>query len=147
MQQRPIFPDRLQSSIVGAGELNFCVRYENRWDLTANVTAMVYNQLALDISCSVYILYTFFLIPVNFFSQWIHNCIALFTSSSLGSAKSLIQLVSYTIKFVFLLNLLRSSPRPISIGQLNTLLYLHPRPINLIVFEGSYYLMIWDILS
>ena len=43
MQQQPIFPDRLQSSIVGAGELNFCVRYENRWDLTANVTAMVYH--------------------------------------------------------------------------------------------------------
>ena len=43
MQQLPIFPDRLQSSIVGAGELNFCVRYENRWDLTANVTAMVYH--------------------------------------------------------------------------------------------------------
>ena len=42
MQQRPIFPDRLQSSIVGADELNFCVRYENRWDLIANVTAMVY---------------------------------------------------------------------------------------------------------
>ena len=45
MQQRPIFPDRLQSSIVGADELNFCVRYENRWDLIANVTAMVYTQL------------------------------------------------------------------------------------------------------
>ena len=42
MQQQPIFPDRRQSSIFGAGELNFCVRYENRWDLTANVTAMVY---------------------------------------------------------------------------------------------------------
>ena len=42
MQQQPIFPDRRQSSIVGASELNFCVRYENRWDLTANVTAMVY---------------------------------------------------------------------------------------------------------
>ena len=46
MQQRPIFPDRLQSSIVGADELNFCVRYENRWDLIANVTAMVYKQLS-----------------------------------------------------------------------------------------------------
>ena len=45
MQQQPIFPDRLQSSIVGASELNYCVRYENRWDLTANVTAMVYLGL------------------------------------------------------------------------------------------------------
>ena len=41
MQQLPIFPCRLQQSIVGASELNFCVRYENRWDLTAIVTAMV----------------------------------------------------------------------------------------------------------
>jgi len=43
--------------------------------------------------------------------------------------------------------LLRSSPRPISIGQLHALLHLHLRPINLVVFKGSYYLTIWDILS
>ena len=42
---------------------------------------------------------------------------------------------------------LRSSPRPISIGQLHTLPCFHLRPINLIVFEGSYYLTIWDTLS
>ena len=40
-----------------------------------------------------------------------------------------------------------SSPRPISIGKLNALLHLHIRPINLVVFKGSYYLTIWDILS
>ena len=43
MQQLPIFPSRRQLSIFGADELNFCVRYENRWDLIANVTAMVYH--------------------------------------------------------------------------------------------------------
>ena len=32
----------------------------------------------------------------------------------------------------------RSSPRPISTGRLNTSPCLHLRPINLIVFEGSY---------
>ena len=32
----------------------------------------------------------------------------------------------------------RSSPRPISIGQLNTLLHLHLRPINHVVYMGSY---------
>ena len=42
MQRLPIFPNRLQLSIFGASELNFCVRYENRWILTANVTAMAY---------------------------------------------------------------------------------------------------------
>ena len=31
-----------------------------------------------------------------------------------------------------------SSVRPISIGQLNTLPYLHLRPINVIVYHGSY---------
>ena len=31
----PIFPGRLQPSIVGVCELNFCVRNGNRWDLTA----------------------------------------------------------------------------------------------------------------
>ena len=31
-----------------------------------------------------------------------------------------------------------SSPRSISIGQLNTLLHLHLRPIHLVVFKGPY---------
>ena len=31
----PIFPGRRQPSIVGADELNFCVRNGNRWTLTA----------------------------------------------------------------------------------------------------------------
>ena len=34
--------------------------------------------------------------------------------------------------------LVRSSPRPISIGQLSTLPHLHLRPINHIVYVGSY---------
>ena len=34
-----------------------------------------------------------------------------------------------------------SSPRPISTGLLNTLLYLQIRPINLVVYQGSYSLM------
>ena len=33
---------------------------------------------------------------------------------------------------------LRSSPRRISIGQLNTLLCLHLRPINVIVYDAPY---------
>jgi hypothetical protein len=32
----------------------------------------------------------------------------------------------------------RSRPRPISTARLNTLLCLHLRPINLVVYEGSY---------
>ncbi len=33
---------------------------------------------------------------------------------------------------------MRSRPRPISTARLNTLLCLHLRPINLVVYEGSY---------
>ena len=35
----------------------------------------------------------------------------------------------------------RSSPRPISIGQLNVLPHLHLRPINHIVYVGSYFFL------
>ena len=34
----------------------------------------------------------------------------------------------------------RSNPRPISTGQLHTLLYFHTQPIYLVVFKGSYFL-------
>ena len=34
---------------------------------------------------------------------------------------------------------LSSRPRPISTPQLNALLHLHPEPINLVVFQGSYF--------
>ncbi len=37
------------------------------------------------------------------------------------------------------LSRLRISPRPISIRQLNALLHLHPGPIHLVVFKGSYF--------
>ena len=35
-----------------------------------------------------------------------------------------------------------SCPRPISCGQLHTLLHFHLRPIYLVVFKGSYYLLV-----
>ena len=34
----PIFPDSRPSSIVGTTQLNFCVRYGNRWTLRVNDT-------------------------------------------------------------------------------------------------------------
>ena len=70
MQQQPIFPDRLQSSIFGASELNYCVRHENRWDLTANVTAMLYIQgFCLEHILFVYTKYTLF----SIFRQFIYT--------------------------------------------------------------------------
>ena len=40
-----------------------------------------------------------------------------------------------------------SKPRPISNGQLHVLPHFHLRPIYLVVFKGSYYLTVWEILS
>ena len=40
----------------------------------------------------------------------------------------------------------RSSPRPISISKLNTLLYLHLRPIYLVVFKGSYFFRMGNLV-
>ena len=42
---------------------------------------------------------------------------------------------------------LRSSLRPISTCQLHTLLHFHLKPIYLVVFKGSYWLIARDILS
>ena len=41
----PIFPGRRQPSIVGADELNFCVRNGNRWTLTAISTNLFTSSL------------------------------------------------------------------------------------------------------
>ena len=38
--QQPILPVGCPTSTFGAAELNFCVRNENRWDLSAIVTTM-----------------------------------------------------------------------------------------------------------
>ena len=53
----------------------------------------------------------------------------------------------YLFFFDCFLVLLWLSPRFISIGQLNTLLYLHLQPIYHVVYMESYYLTVWDILS
>ena len=55
----------------------------------------------------------------------------------------------HTRIFLHLLHfsLLWLKPRPISNSQLHTLPYFHLCPIYLVVFKGSYYLMVWEILS
>ena len=53
----PIFPGRLQPSIFGAGELNFCVRDGNRWTLTAINTdfgnAACVSYILTDVSAKI----------------------------------------------------------------------------------------------
>ena len=49
----PIFPGRLQPSIVGTTELNFCVRNGNRWTLCVNLTNfLLYLSLTTACSCN-----------------------------------------------------------------------------------------------
>ena len=84
--------------------------------------------------------------------QKIDNCIVfrIFLYASGCSVEIIVSFRLFCIRIrIRLLSqlLLRSSPRPISIGQLHALLRFHLRPINLVVFKGSYYLTIWDILS
>ena len=43
----PIFPGRCQPSIVGADELNFCVRNGNRWTLTAISTNSISSSTSV----------------------------------------------------------------------------------------------------
>ena len=58
----PIFPGRLQPSIVGADELNFCVRNGNRWTLTAISTN--------SISSRTFVPDLVYLITLSLFRQW-----------------------------------------------------------------------------
>ena len=46
----PIFPGSHPPSIVGAHELNFCVRYGNRWTLMTINTNYIYPSLAAEIT-------------------------------------------------------------------------------------------------
>ena len=49
----PIFPGRLQPSIVGTTELNFCVRNGNRWTLCVNLTNfLLYLSARTVCSCN-----------------------------------------------------------------------------------------------
>ena len=45
IRQRPILPGRVQPSTFGTGELNYCVRYGNRWDLSVITTGRVFEGL------------------------------------------------------------------------------------------------------
>ena len=55
----------------------------------------------------------------------------------------------HTRIFLHLLHfsLLWLKPRPISNSQLHALPHFHLCPIYLVVFKGSYYLSVWEILS
>ena len=96
----PIFPVSHPTSIFGACELNFCVRYGNRWTLTPINTNYSGCTLKTEHQSN------FAIIEANQLEPAYENC--------------------------------RSSPRLISIGQLNTSRCVHLRPIYDIVYVEPY---------
>ncbi len=126
--QRPTLPGTCVPSTIGAGELNFCVRNGYRWGLSAIITRKMYS---VGNGWSVGQLVRKKPLPtINYLEQ---------------STTVLSKLHSEQI--LCLESILRSSPRPISTGQLRTLLPFHTRPIYQFVFLGSYQLSLWEILS
>ena len=152
--RRPIFPGRFQPSIFGAGELNFCVRNGNRWTLTVKITN--YSAYACQRTiCS-------FGVGIDLFSRAASSQVSsaqmsltsVFGMGTGGPSSLKIPTIEWTFQ-MFIENRTKeskdemklkymnlksgsSSPRPISITQLHTLLHFHLWPINLVVFKGSY---------
>ena len=73
--------------------------------------------------------------------MYLQNCIYIlhpfsFRVNHLPASGFLLSL--FSVSFLFLQQVYRSNPRPISSSQLHTLLYFHLCPIYLVVFKGSY---------
>ena len=126
---------RLTVSTFGVKELNFCVRNGNRWILFAIVTAMV--------------IYTAFPQNTYIFS---FNLFGRLTTTQQTLRKTflisffqnlkLVKIIDFIIlkRFSFKLScisLLRSSQTTYQYRSANTLLHLHLRPINLVVYKES----------
>ena len=109
----PIFPGRLQPSIVGRSELNFRVRDGNGWTL-----ALISTNLSAQ-QCSV--------MPTH-----VQFACTLKTEQCIVMDWRRLKIACTNC---------RSSPRAISTGQLHTLLHFHLRPINQIVSLGPYSIM------
>ena len=113
----PIFPGRLQPSIVGRSELNFRVRDGNGWTLALINTNCQHSSIpSCRPKCN-------FLHPENrtMYRRVLEKAEIACTNC-------------------------RSSPRAISTGQLHTLLHFHLRPINQIVFLGPYSKWMRDLI-
>ena len=129
-RHRPIFPGRFQPSIFSTCELNYRVRNGNGWILTVIDTDSSFY------TGRIYLVYT---------SR--EGVPSKPNNTSLFKWLEKTLQVSLSFILAMLWTLLWSSPRPISISQLNTSRHLHLWPINHIVFVGSYQLALWDILS
>ena len=121
IRRRPIFPGRYQPSIVGTEELNCCVRDGNRCDLFVISTG----------SGEGYLLNA----PSRLHKGKIESN---FWDRKTWSARNNIWYQVYKLNCRKPKNLW-SSPRPVSTGQLHTLLHFHFRPIDQVVYLGSYH--------
>ena len=110
-RRRPTLPGRFQPSTIGAEGLNFCVRDGNRWGPFAFATGSFQVSLEdfRDLSCS----------PLS--SSHLHNRTTSKREPAMSATRAALPIG---------LLILKSSPRPISNGKLNTLLHLHRRPIT-----------------
>ena len=143
IRQRPTLPEGLPSSTIGAEGLNFCVRNGYRCFPFAIVTGIysfrcrIPHPEACSFFCFFYYAYPAAFPAVSFASSsdslmyCIHWC---------GCYCFLPPSFSLHPQNCIMPYQLWSSPRPISIRQLNASLHLHPGPIYLVFCEGPYYL-------
>ena len=133
-RQRPILPGRVQPSTFGTEELNYCVRYGNRWDLSV-ITTGRFSRLAcrylLPFACSA----SFRPLPSLCSSSCFRPCTLRYTLTTaqigfntldltIDLFVSFFQLLLSFVRFRLqglLYQALKSSPRPISINNLHVL--------------------------
>ena len=123
IRRRPTFPHSCPCSIIGATELNFCVRDGNRCCLCAIATEkrLTFNKhfwqllRRLHDTCCCYSLQGNACLFPKIFSGF---------GAKLPSPRC-------TVKTFY-----GQASRSISTGKLNTLLCLHTRPINVVVSNG-----------
>ena len=148
--QWAIFPVRRQTSIFASAELNFCVRNGNRWTLCDNITNFARFWRTICISNE---LSSRFVAKQVFSPQ--QSLTSVFGMGTGGPSAIISLILSPNIEKELKnwdrnwnsnnMNLDRtkcskggSSPRSISISQLNALLHLHLWPIKLVVYKWPY---------
>ena len=127
----PIFAASRPATIVGVSELNFCVRDGNRWTLTPiNTNYVVANSAPFRPPIGEHPLRS--VAPPFPHTTHFVGLVrgpredARFVCSNLFTFSCTLKTEHQSTNLCRTLRLLRSSPRLISISQLNTLLRLHP---------------------
>ena len=118
-QHRPILPDRRRSSIVGVIELNCRVRNGNGWTLNTNDTDYLVHLQGFEPG-----------------THWLR--VSCSTNWAKGAFPGFPYAVPSKLNKTRILYSFCSSPRSISISQLNALPHLHLWPIKLVVFKWPY---------